>query len=57
MRKIIFAILILCLISIPAQAQNIYNGNISVADSATFDRQVIVAAANTGFEYRFYIAR
>jgi hypothetical protein len=55
MRKIIFPILILCLITFPCLAQNIYNGNISIADSASMDQFITVAAANTGFEYRFFI--
>jgi hypothetical protein len=57
MQKIIFSILILCLFILPAPAQNIYNGNISIGDSAAMDQYVTIAAANTGFEYRFFITR
>ena len=57
MRKTTFAILILCLFILPAQSQNIYNGNISIGDSVNIDVWVANAAANTGTEYRLYFEK
>lgn len=57
MRKIIFAILFLCLSLPSVQAQNIWNGNIAIGDSVNLDRWLAIAAANTGTEHRLHIAK